>query len=71
MCARQLGADWQQRYGYEPVLLETFVEHKRFAGTSYPANWQYLGLTKGLVVPSGELGRGKGWVSSKAVFTSK
>ena len=48
MGARQLGADWQQRYGYEPVLVETFVEHKRFAGTSYrAANWQYLGLTKG------------------------
>ena len=48
LCARQLPSDWQRRYGYEPLLLETFVEHKRFRGSSYrAANWQYLGLTKG------------------------
>jgi hypothetical protein len=30
------------------VLLETFVEHPRFAGTCYrAANWQYLGETAG------------------------
>ena len=44
----RLAADWQQRYGYMPVLVETFVEPGRFAGDSYrAANWQLLGLTQG------------------------
>ncbi len=48
LCARRIASDWRERYGYEPLLLETFVEHKRFRGSSYRgANWQYLGLTKG------------------------
>jgi hypothetical protein len=35
------------RYAYRPVLLETFVEKSRFAGTCYrAANWQYLGDTQ-------------------------
>ncbi len=46
--AKRLGADWQKRYGYEPVLLESFVERGRFLGTSYrAANWQYVGKTSG------------------------
>jgi hypothetical protein len=46
--AKRLRADWQQRYGYEPVLLESFVERGRFLGTSYrAANWQYVGKTRG------------------------
>jgi len=48
MAARRLPGDWQQRYGYRPVLLETFVEKKRFAGTCYKAaNWLCLGDTRG------------------------
>lgn len=47
MAARRLPGDWQARYGYRPVLLETFVD-KRFAGTSYKAaNWLALGDTQG------------------------
>jgi hypothetical protein len=47
-CARQLPADWQQRYGYRPLLLETLVEAARFRGTCYrAANWIALGLTQG------------------------
>lgn len=46
--AKRLSADWQKRYGYEPVLLESFVERGRFLGTSYrAANWQYVGKTSG------------------------
>jgi len=30
---RRLPADWQDRYGYAPVLTETFVETPRFTGT--------------------------------------
>jgi Domain of unknown function (DUF4338) len=46
--ARQLPADFQARYGYRPVLLETFVEAGRFAGTCYrAANWVLVGRTSG------------------------
>jgi len=42
--ARQLPNDWQQRYGYRPVLLETFVQSDRFRGTCYKAaNWTHVG----------------------------
>ena len=45
---RRLGADWHEAYGYAPVLVETFVESERFAGTSYKAaNWIHVGQTKG------------------------
>ena len=48
MARRTLPEDWWQRYGYRPVLLETFVETPRFAGTSYKAaNWLCVGETKG------------------------
>jgi len=48
LAARRLPGDWHARYGYRPVLLETFVEKARFAGTCYrAANWQYLGDTRG------------------------
>lgn len=47
MTARRLAEDWQEHYGYRPVLLETFVE-TRFRGTCYKAaNWMYLGNTQG------------------------
>ena len=40
--------DWQKRYGYLPVLLESFVDAGRFRGTCYKAaNWHYLGSTQG------------------------
>jgi hypothetical protein len=48
MATRTLPADWEDRYGYQPVLLETFVEQARFAGTSYrAANWTCVGQTQG------------------------
>ncbi len=47
MVARRLPADWEERYAYSPVLLETLVEINRFAGTSYKAaNWISVGNTK-------------------------
>jgi len=40
--------DWQAKYGYKPLLAETFVDCERFKGTCYKAaNWIYLGKTKG------------------------
>lgn len=48
MAARRIGSDWRERYRYEPVLLETFVEKERFLGTCYrAANWVCVGETKG------------------------
>ena len=44
--ARQLPRDWQQSYGYSPLLLETLVDARRFRGTCYrAANWICLGDT--------------------------
>lgn len=46
--ARRLPADWEARYGYPPVLLETCVQKDRFRGTCYrAANWIPVGETKG------------------------
>ncbi len=48
LAARQLPGDWYHRFAYRPVLLETFVERDRFAGTSYhAANWIHVGQTQG------------------------
>jgi hypothetical protein len=48
MAAKRLPSDWEKRYGYRPVLLETFVEKDRFQGTCYKAaNWIHVGETKG------------------------
>jgi len=44
--ARRVRADWQAQWGYQPVLLETFVDPQRFRGTCYlAAGWQELGLS--------------------------
>lgn len=48
LTAKQLPNDWHAHYQYTPVLLETFVERKRFPGTSYrAANWTHVGQTQG------------------------
>lgn len=48
LAARQLPVDWDQRYGYRPVLLETFVDQERFRGTCYQAaGWTRVGVTTG------------------------
>ena len=63
MAARRIAADWQHRYGYSPVLLETFVETARFRGTCYSAaNWSLVGETRG---------RGKLDVHNRAALPKK
>ncbi len=48
LAARQLRLDWQARYGYQPLLLESFVASERYRGTCYrAANWVEVGHTKG------------------------
>lgn len=44
----RLADDWEAVYRYRPVLLETYVERGRFAGTCYrAANWRQVGNTRG------------------------
>ncbi len=58
---RRLGDDWQQRWGYRPVVVETFVDQEYYAGTCYrAANWLYLGQTTG----TGLARKGKSYTSS-------
>jgi len=46
--ARQIRADWQARWNYQPVLLETFVDPARHRGVCYrAAGWTVLGETTG------------------------
>jgi len=46
--ARRVTADWQDQWGFVPLLLETFVDPTRFAGTCYrAAGWELLGETSG------------------------
>lgn len=48
LAANRLQQDWQQRYGYELLLLETFVDTKHYRGTCYrAANWIEVGQTQG------------------------
>ena len=48
LASKRVADDWQERFKYRPVLLETFVEKPRFRGTCYnAANWVYVGQTKG------------------------
>lgn len=45
---RRLRQDWQEHFGYRPVLLETFVDPQRYSGTSYrAAGWIEIGCTTG------------------------
>ncbi len=63
LAARQLPIDWLNRYGFRPVLLETFVEYERHRGTCYKAaNWINVGRTAG---------RGKKSISHKKLIPAK
>ena len=45
---RRIAPDWQTRFGHPMLLLETFVDPRRFHGGVYrAANWMELGLTRG------------------------
>lgn len=46
--ARRVRTDWEERWGYQPVLMETFVDPARYRGISYQAaGWTLLGSTTG------------------------
>lgn len=49
LVSKQIGNDWQTQHGYQPVLLETFVDPTQYKGTCYQAaNWEYIGETAGI-----------------------
>jgi Druantia protein DruA/Transposase Tn5 dimerisation domain/Transposase DNA-binding len=48
LATQRLAGDWQARYGERLLLVETFVDTRRYEGTCYrAANWLDLGLTQG------------------------
>ena len=48
LALKALPEHWQERYGYRPLMAETFTDIEQFEGTCYKAsNWKPLGLTKG------------------------
>jgi hypothetical protein len=57
---------FKQRWGFCPVLLETFVDPQHYKGICYQAaNWRYLGMTSGL----GLVRQGKSYATSaKKIF---
>jgi hypothetical protein len=65
---RRIRDDWQERWGYRPVVVESFVDPQRYEGYSYKAaNWHYLGMTTGEGLPR----KGKHYTSSpKKIFVS-
>jgi hypothetical protein len=43
LCRRRIQRDWTERFGYPLLLLETFVDPRRFVGTIYQAaNWEWV-----------------------------
>ncbi len=46
--ARRVHKDWDERWGFRPVVMETFVDAARYPGTCYrAAGWISLGQTSG------------------------
>ena len=61
LCMARLMEDWTVRYGYGPVLVETFVDPKRFSGACYrAANWLWIGQTvaRPTAYPNGKVADG-------------
>ena len=47
LCMKRFSADFKEEYGYEPLMVESYIGHD-YDGTSYKAaNWTYLGITEG------------------------
>jgi hypothetical protein len=65
MVNERVGADFQQRYGFEPWLLESFVNTEAYDGTCYQAaNWLCVGESLG----RGRNGPSEPTVPRKAVY---
>lgn len=45
---RVLSEQWQERFGYQPLLAESFTDPEGYAGTCYKAsNWEAVGMSAG------------------------
>jgi hypothetical protein len=45
---RQLPGQWQERFGYRPLIAESFTDPEAFAGTCYKAGgWEPVGMSRG------------------------
>lgn len=45
---RALAQQWQERFGYRPLLAESFTDPEAYAGTCYKAsNWEAVGFSAG------------------------
>jgi len=48
LCLKGLSFDWNEKYNHPLLLVETFVDPKRYHGGVYRAsNWQLIGQTRG------------------------
>ena len=48
LAIKKFPIDFEIRYGYRPLLVESFVDTGHYSGTCYrAANWQWIGRTKG------------------------
>jgi hypothetical protein len=48
LAVRELPGQWQARFGYRPVLAETFTDIEKFRGTCYRASgWEAVGQSAG------------------------
>lgn len=65
MSSAVVADDFEKRYAYRPVLLESFVDTSQYTGTSYKAaNWIEVGKTKG----RGRQDRHTAAVGKKAIY---
>jgi hypothetical protein len=47
-CLRRVAKDFEERYGYRPWVVESFVDRETHVGTCFQAaNWERIGQTKG------------------------
>jgi len=53
--ARRVQVDWEARWGYRPVLMETFVDPAHYRGTGYrAAGWHLVGNSSGEGIRRGQ-----------------
>jgi hypothetical protein len=64
---RRIASDWFDRWGYRPLLMESFVDPIKYNGTCYKAsNWHLIGKTTG----KGLVRKGKTYTTTpKLIFT--
>jgi len=48
LCTQRLSGDWEAAFGYPVLVVESFVDPERFAGSCYrAAGWEPVGATQG------------------------